>query len=133
MKRLIHRLELNVELNESGGSLIRLMKFWAGICQNYLSLVWKKLFLEELFWLCWRFTSPVVYSQHSCYPCNDFVFSFYRKRGDFLHLVENESYQWHNEEHRKLLRGMTMTVCDLAAITKPWHIEKRVSFLFVCL
>ena len=55
---------------------------------------------------------------------NYFIF---RKRGAFFNLVKSESYQWHRDDHRELLRGMTMTVCDLAAITKPWHIEKRVS------
>ncbi|MCP6484346.1 3',5'-cyclic nucleotide phosphodiesterase, partial [Klebsiella pneumoniae] len=33
------------------------------------------------------------------------------------------------EEDRELFRAMLMTVCDLAAITKPWDIEKRVAEL----
>lgn len=33
------------------------------------------------------------------------------------------------EEHRELLRAMLMTVCDLAAISKPWEVEKRVAEL----
>lgn len=36
---------------------------------------------------------------------------------------------WQAEEPRSLLRAMSMTVCDLAAITKPWEIEKRVAEL----
>lgn len=36
---------------------------------------------------------------------------------------------WNMEEHRELLRAMLMTVCDLAAITKPWDVEKRVAEL----
>jgi dual 3',5'-cyclic-AMP and -GMP phosphodiesterase 11 len=36
---------------------------------------------------------------------------------------------WTDEENRSLLRAMTMTVCDLSAITKPWEIEKRVADL----
>lgn len=36
---------------------------------------------------------------------------------------------WINEEPRALLRAMSMTVCDLSAITKPWPIEKRVADL----
>ncbi|XP_054266416.1 dual 3',5'-cyclic-AMP and -GMP phosphodiesterase 11-like isoform X2 [Macrosteles quadrilineatus] len=54
---------------------------------------------------------------------------YFRKRGAFLSLVQSRSYNWHREDHRELLRGMTMTVCDLAAITKPWAIEKRVADL----
>lgn len=50
-----------------------------------------------------------------------------RKRGAFLNLVRTGSYNWVRDDHRELLRGMTMTVCDLAAITKPWDVEKRVS------
>lgn len=37
--------------------------------------------------------------------------------------------QWTNEDNRSLLRAMSMTVCDLSAITKPWEIEKRVAEL----
>lgn len=33
------------------------------------------------------------------------------------------------EERRGLLRAMLMTVCDLAAITKPWPVERRVAAL----
>lgn len=36
---------------------------------------------------------------------------------------------WVDEEPRALLRAMSMTVCDLSAITKPWDIEKRVADL----
>lgn len=54
---------------------------------------------------------------------------YFRKRGAFLSLVNSKSYNWRRDDHRELLRGMTMTVCDLAAITKPWEIEKRVAEL----
>jgi hypothetical protein len=50
-----------------------------------------------------------------------------RKRGAFFNLVRTATYNWMRDDHRELLRGMTMTVCDLAAITKPWEVEKRVS------
>lgn len=40
-----------------------------------------------------------------------------------------EGPHWGLDEHRELLRGMLMTVCDLAAITKPWEVEKRVAEL----
>jgi hypothetical protein len=61
-------------------------------------------------------------------------YSFYeilkfRKRGPFLNLVQTSSKleTWSNEDNRSLLRAMSMTVCDLSAITKPWEIEKRVA------
>ncbi|KAJ1522272.1 hypothetical protein ONE63_002574 [Megalurothrips usitatus] len=54
---------------------------------------------------------------------------YFRKRGAFFNLVRTSSYNWSREDHRELLRGMTMTVCDLAAITKPWEVEKRVAEL----
>lgn len=56
-----------------------------------------------------------------------YILSIFRKRGAFFNLVRTSSYNWSREDHRELLRGMTMTVCDLAAITKPWEVEKRVS------
>nr|XP_040238527.2 dual 3',5'-cyclic-AMP and -GMP phosphodiesterase 11-like isoform X5 [Anopheles coluzzii] len=56
---------------------------------------------------------------------------YFRKRGAFLNLVEpaSEMSSWQAEEPRSLLRAMSMTVCDLSAITKPWEIEKRVADL----
>lgn len=64
---------------------------------------------------------------------------YFRKRGPFINLVDNRpsSYlqsadaiaYWQKEDSRSLLRAMSMTVCDLSAITKPWEIEKRVADL----
>nr|CAD7447945.1 unnamed protein product [Timema bartmani] len=54
---------------------------------------------------------------------------YFRKRGMFLNLTRSSTYNWAWDDHRELLRAMTMTVCDLAAITKPWEIEKRVAEL----
>lgn len=55
---------------------------------------------------------------------------YFRKRGPFLKSVKNSPmHHWLNEEPRSLLRAMSMTVCDLSAITKPWEIEKRVADL----
>jgi len=53
---------------------------------------------------------------------------YFRKRGAFLNLARG-GYNWAYSDHRELLRGMLMTVCDLAAITKPWEVEKRVAEL----
>lgn len=52
-----------------------------------------------------------------------------RKRGPFLESVQEPVSYWVTEEPRALLRAMSMTVCDLSAITKPWEIEKRVADL----
>lgn len=46
-----------------------------------------------------------------------------------MELVDNESYDWTRDDHRDLLRGMLMTACDLAAITKPWDVERRIAEL----
>ncbi|XP_055601122.1 dual 3',5'-cyclic-AMP and -GMP phosphodiesterase 11 isoform X2 [Uranotaenia lowii] len=56
---------------------------------------------------------------------------YLRKRTPFLNLVKpnTRSSLWSTDEPRSLLRAMSMTVCDLAAITKPWEIEKRVAEL----
>ncbi|KAJ8984666.1 hypothetical protein NQ317_015757 [Molorchus minor] len=51
---------------------------------------------------------------------------YFRKRGSFFKVVA-EGPCWALDEHRDLLRAMLMTVCDLAAITKPWEVEKRVA------
>ncbi|XP_070132850.1 dual 3',5'-cyclic-AMP and -GMP phosphodiesterase 11 isoform X2 [Drosophila bipectinata] len=54
---------------------------------------------------------------------------YFKKRGPFLESVEQPLSHWVAEEPRALLRAMSMTVCDLSAITKPWEIEKRVADL----
>ncbi|CAG7733848.1 unnamed protein product [Allacma fusca] len=54
---------------------------------------------------------------------------YFRNRGAFMELVDSQSYNWTRDDHRDLLRGMLMTACDLAAITKPWDVEKRVAEL----
>jgi dual 3',5'-cyclic-AMP and -GMP phosphodiesterase 11 len=53
---------------------------------------------------------------------------YFRKRGAFFNVIR-EGACWKHDEHRELLRAMLMTVCDLAAITKPWEVEKRVAEL----
>ncbi|KAJ6649109.1 Dual 3',5'-cyclic-AMP and -GMP phosphodiesterase 11 [Pseudolycoriella hygida] len=55
---------------------------------------------------------------------------YFRKRGPFLAAIQAGSVNsWLDDESRSLLRAMSMTVCDLSAITKPWEIEKRVAEL----
>nr|XP_027221501.1 dual 3',5'-cyclic-AMP and -GMP phosphodiesterase 11-like [Penaeus vannamei] len=54
---------------------------------------------------------------------------YFRKRGDFFSLVNKNQYDFSKEENREQLRGMMMTICDIAAITKPWNIQKKVAEL----
>ncbi|KAH7984332.1 hypothetical protein HPB52_019439 [Rhipicephalus sanguineus] len=54
---------------------------------------------------------------------------YFRKRGQFFKLVENDEYQWANCDHRELLRNMLMTACDIGAITKPWDVQRVVADL----
>ncbi|XP_041982222.1 dual 3',5'-cyclic-AMP and -GMP phosphodiesterase 11-like isoform X2 [Aricia agestis] len=56
---------------------------------------------------------------------------YFSKRKDFIDLVSTErsTTTWSCDERRGLLRAMLMTACDLAAITKPWPVERRVAAL----
>lgn len=54
---------------------------------------------------------------------------YFRKRGDFFQLVTSKTYDWWQDSHRELLRGMMMTACDVAAITKPWEVQWKVADL----
>ncbi len=54
---------------------------------------------------------------------------FYSKRGAFFKLVSSRAYDWYQDGHRELLRGMMMTACDVAAITKPWEVQWKVADL----
>lgn len=56
--------------------------------------------------------------------------NYFRKRESFFKLVNGNKFDWrHNQEHRSLLRCMLMTACDVAAITKPWRVQKIVAGL----
>jgi len=52
---------------------------------------------------------------------------YFGKRGSFFDLVSNRTYDWWQDDHRELLRGMMMTACDVAAITKPWDVQWKVA------
>ncbi|XP_017486672.1 PREDICTED: dual 3',5'-cyclic-AMP and -GMP phosphodiesterase 11A-like [Rhagoletis zephyria] len=54
---------------------------------------------------------------------------YFRKRDAFFELVNREALDWGNDVHRSLLRSMLMTACDIAAITKPWEVQKVVAEL----
>ncbi|XP_046649494.1 dual 3',5'-cyclic-AMP and -GMP phosphodiesterase 11-like isoform X3 [Daphnia pulicaria] len=54
---------------------------------------------------------------------------YFKKRKAFFDLVEDRSYDWWQDGHRELLRGMMMTACDVAAITKPWEVQWKVADL----
>lgn len=53
---------------------------------------------------------------------------YFRKRGAFFNTI-SQGPNFELNDQRELLRAMLMTVCDLAAITKPWDVEKRVAEL----
>lgn len=42
-------------------------------------------------------------------------------------MVKTQEYELSHEEVREQVRGMMMTICDIAAITKPWPIQKQVT------
>lgn len=54
---------------------------------------------------------------------------YFKKRASFQNLVETRQADWTQFENRGVLRGMMMTACDVAAITKPWEIQQRVAEL----
>ncbi|KAK7012019.1 cGMP-specific 3p 5p-cyclic phosphodiesterase, partial [Biomphalaria glabrata] len=54
---------------------------------------------------------------------------YFKKRGDFKSLVENGEREFLEENKKDLLKAMMMTACDVAAITKPWKIQKEIAQL----
>ena len=52
--------------------------------------------------------------------------SNYSVREKFVPLVESRLYDWSDKEQRDLLISTLMTSCDIATITKPWHIQRKV-------
>ncbi|XP_026467286.1 cGMP-specific 3',5'-cyclic phosphodiesterase [Ctenocephalides felis] len=54
---------------------------------------------------------------------------YFKKRNNFLELIENGEFDWQSEDKKELLCGMMMTACDVSAIAKPWEIQHRVAKL----
>lgn len=56
--------------------------------------------------------------------------NYFKNRDRFFQLVNSNNLDWRNDStHRSLLRCMLMTACDVAAITKPWPVQKVVADL----
>lgn len=56
-----------------------------------------------------------------------------RVRDKFFAMVDSGMKNWDDRESRDILRSILMTTCDVAAITKPWEIQRKVGFSFVCI
>ncbi|GAB1598501.1 hypothetical protein Ahia01_000127200 [Argonauta hians] len=50
---------------------------------------------------------------------------FFGNRDKLRKIVDDSAFVWEDEEHRKLLRSITMTGADLCASTKPWDIQRE--------
>ncbi|PFX17416.1 probable 3',5'-cyclic phosphodiesterase pde-5 [Stylophora pistillata] len=51
---------------------------------------------------------------------------FFGNKSKLNDMVEKGQFTWDNQEHRKLLRAICMTACDLSACTKPWEIQLEI-------
>ncbi|XP_041485070.1 dual 3',5'-cyclic-AMP and -GMP phosphodiesterase 11-like isoform X2 [Lytechinus variegatus] len=54
---------------------------------------------------------------------------YFKSRGEFFHIVEEQKCEWNEDDQRELLRGMLMTACDISAISKPWDVQKEIAKL----
>jgi cGMP-specific 3',5'-cyclic phosphodiesterase len=54
---------------------------------------------------------------------------YFKKRGEFKALVESGEKNFQEDDKKDLLKAMMMTACDVAAITKPWRIQKEIAQL----
>ena len=54
---------------------------------------------------------------------------YFKNREETFSLITNNSLSWSNQDHKKLIRGLLMTACDLGAITKPWEIQQKIATL----
>ncbi|XP_062584401.1 dual 3',5'-cyclic-AMP and -GMP phosphodiesterase 11A-like isoform X2 [Saccostrea cucullata] len=50
-------------------------------------------------------------------------------RNKFFAMVDSGMKNWDDRESRDILRSILMTTCDVAAITKPWEIQRKVADL----
>ncbi|XP_014667957.1 PREDICTED: cGMP-specific 3',5'-cyclic phosphodiesterase-like [Priapulus caudatus] len=54
---------------------------------------------------------------------------YFKKKGDFVSMVEGGERDFIDDSRRELLRGMMMTACDVSAISKPWKVQRQVAEL----
>merc|ERR1719394_416263 len=52
---------------------------------------------------------------------------YFKKKTTFQQLVEARDTDWSVVSNKEIMTSMLMTACDVAAITKPWHIQQRVA------
>ncbi|XP_071807171.1 probable 3',5'-cyclic phosphodiesterase pde-5 isoform X1 [Asterias amurensis] len=52
---------------------------------------------------------------------------FFGNKAKLKTIVEANQFNWDNQEHRKLLRAIAMTACDLCAVCKPFEIQRQVA------
>ncbi|XP_070185768.1 dual 3',5'-cyclic-AMP and -GMP phosphodiesterase 11-like [Littorina saxatilis] len=52
---------------------------------------------------------------------------YFRYRGRFIDLTKRPDVDWSDDCNRDLLRSMMMTASDIAAIAKPWEVQKKVA------
>lgn len=52
---------------------------------------------------------------------------YFKKKATFQTLVECRETDWSTDDNKQIMTSMLMTACDVAAITKPWHIQQRVA------
>ncbi|XP_020914824.1 probable 3',5'-cyclic phosphodiesterase pde-5 isoform X2 [Exaiptasia diaphana] len=51
---------------------------------------------------------------------------FFGNKAKLKDLVDKGTFSWEDQEHRRLLRAICMTGCDLSACTKPWNIQYEI-------
>ncbi|XP_011296967.1 cGMP-specific 3',5'-cyclic phosphodiesterase [Fopius arisanus] len=54
---------------------------------------------------------------------------YFKKKNNFMELIDDGEFDWQSEEKKELLCGMMMTACDVSAIAKPWEVQHRVAKL----
>ncbi|CAL1540861.1 unnamed protein product, partial [Lymnaea stagnalis] len=50
---------------------------------------------------------------------------FFKNKVTLSNIISQDKFNWDTIHHRELLRAITMTGCDLCAMTKPWHIQEE--------
>ncbi|KAK7495656.1 hypothetical protein BaRGS_00013103, partial [Batillaria attramentaria] len=52
-------------------------------------------------------------------------------RGKFFSMLDAGQRTWDDRESKEIYRSVLMTACDIAAITKPWEVQRRAADLVV--
>lgn len=88
-----------------------------------------KLVMEQC-GIC-RYVSSAIFSQLIAEICELIIATdlslYFQSRMELMKLVDGKTFTFREVSHRRLMKGILMTACDLSGQTKPFSINKQIT------